>query len=302
MEKILPLWEEEQEVPTPLLHAPASSSIKRVPWGKCLLISPWNYPLQLSLSPLLTALLTGNQVTLRPSEHAPKTAEFLKKMCLECFPEVEVITGGDYTTTQALLEKEWDFIFFTGSTRVGKLVMKAASENLTPVLLELGGKSPCVIWKNDPFKAKTIAQRLLWGKFFNAGQTCVAPDYLIVEKNYWNFLAPALQATLKEFFPENLPLKENMASIASLSHFERLEKMLPHSSHTLLVEGLRKKEELMFGPTLILVSDVKNSPLFKEEIFGPILPIVLVEEKKEIYELISEHPNPLASYLFSQEK
>lgn len=276
------------------------SYIERVPYGNVLIISPWNYPFQLALLPIIGALGSGNSVTLKPSELSSHTEVVLRKIITELnIPELKIETG-DYRVAERLLKRKFDYIFFTGSTQVGKIVYRAAAENLTPVTLELGGKSPVVIEPDADLR--DAVDKILWGKLLNSGQTCVAPDYLYLPKGKaQEFLK------LSEEYLKSCPERTN--KIINRKNFDRLNGLLHHensisnSLKSISDEYSTHDENLKF-PLHIILNPDKNSSLMTEEIFGPILPILEYEAEKlqEVYDEIKSKPRPLALYIFRKDK
>jgi aldehyde dehydrogenase (NAD+) len=296
--KNLKKWAHPRKVRPNLLTFPAHSYLRHEPYGVVLIIAPWNYPLQLALSPLVGAIAAGNCCILKPSELAPATALILKKLLATTFaPEyIEAITG-DAAISQCLLEQHFDKIFFTGSPRVGKIVMEKAAQHLTPVTLELGGKSPCIVDQN--VNLEITAKRIVWGKFFNAGQTCVAPDYLLVHQAVKEPLCQAMQRWINRFFGEHPENSPDLTGIINTRHFDRLTAYLKDAS--IICGGHSDRERLYIEPTLLAVTDL-DAPVMQEEIFGPILPIITYTNLDEIFQIIRRHPDPLACYIFSRNR
>lgn len=269
--------------------------IKKEPFGVALIIGPWNYPIQLILVPFIGAIAAGNCAILKPSEVSPNTAQLLfellpKYMDKDCF---SVFCGGVKETTE-LLKERFDYIFYTGSTNVGKIIMKAAAEHLTPVTLEMGGKNPCYVDKSCDIK--NTAHRIAWARFFNIGQTCIAPDYVLCTKEVREELVPALTDCLEEFYGKKPQESEDLARIINEKHFNRIKALL--SSGTVVVGGQSDEKDLFIAPTVLV--DVKETdPVMQEEIFGPILPILDVEGVDEAINFINRHEKPLALYVFS---
>lgn len=298
LQKHLKKFVRNQTVHTPLAQFPSKSYRKPTPKGTVLIMSPWNYPLMLTLEPLADALAAGNTVVLKPSAYAPKTAELLGEMIAEAFaPEYVCVVAGGRAENQQLLEQSFDHIFFTGSQAVGKEVLRKAAENLTPVSLELGGKSPCIV--DQTADIPLAARRIVFGKFLNCGQTCVAPDYILCEESVQKPLEDALIKELHRQFGEN-PLKnQDYGKIVNEKHFNRLIGLL--DGEHLLCGGEGDPENLRISPTIL--SDVKwEDPVMQEEIFGPILPILTVSSVKEAINEINKRPHPLALYIFSKSK
>lgn len=291
-------WSRPRRVPTPLTLWPAKSRIVPEPYGRVLIIAPWNYPFQLLFSPLVGALGAGNTAVLKPSESAPATAELAASLVHEAFPEGEVVLfPGDAAITEALLEESWNYIFFTGSPRVGRLVMSAAAKHLTPLTLELGGKSPVVVDRDADLD--TAAKRIAWGKFLNAGQTCVAPDYLYVHEGVAMKLVERIGSWLLRFYGKDPAESPDYGRIVSLSHFKRLTNLL---EGTVPVLGGTPLEGRLYVPPTIVTGIEWEHPLMKEEIFGPILPVLTFSELDAALDEIRKRPSPLALYLFTRDR
>jgi len=291
-------WLEPEEVPTPLIAQPATSTIHREPLGTVLVIGPWNYPVQLSLLPLVPALAAGNCVLLKPSEVASASSELVASLIPKYLDEdaVRVIQGGIPETTE-ILAQQWDHIFFTGSTPVGHIVMEAAAKHLTPVTLELGGKSPCIV--DETAKLGVAANRIIWGKLYNAGQTCVAPDYIFVHKSKEEALIAAFEKTLRNFFPEGAQASGDYGRIINSKHFDRVVAML--EGQDIALGGEHDRDDLFIAPTVLRNVD-PESPVMSEEIFGPLLPVLTYESLDEVTEFINDRPKPLALYVFSNKR
>ena len=291
-------WAKPKKVSSSLLNFPSTDYIYSEPYGHVLILSPWNYPFQLALCPLVAAVAAGNRVTLKPSELTPNTSTIIAKIISETFDIKEVmVKTGDANVAAALLKQRWDYIFFTGSVAVGKIVAKAAAENLTPVTLELGGKSPCIV--DETANLELSARRIVWGKIINAGQTCVAPDYILVhQKITADFIKVVIQEIEKALGanPEDSP---DFARIINLKNWQRQVSLL--ENQTILYGGQSNQDTLFLAPTL-LDEPAMGSPVMQEEIFGPILPILYYESKSDIEKIISRFEKPLALYLFSQNK
>jgi len=295
-------WLKPRRVGVPLSLMPAQAELIREPLGCVLIIGPWNYPFHLCIQPLVSALAAGNTVVLKPSEHAPATAALIETMIRSAFPaETVQVVQGDGNTAATLLEERFDHIFFTGGERVGRLVMTAAARQLTPVTLELGGKSPAVVL--DDADLAVTARRLVWGKALNAGQTCIAPDYLLVQQAVAEPLITGLRARIDTCFGADPLQSPDLGSIVNEAQYGRLSSLL---------EGARLRGQLLHGgqcdagrrriaPTLIRV-DSLDDPLMQEELFGPLLPILTVADLDAAIELINQRPKPLALYLFSAER
>ncbi|MCR9203042.1 MAG: aldehyde dehydrogenase family protein [Halobacteriovoraceae bacterium] len=295
--KKLKKWMKKKRVGSPLLQFPVRSFIQPHPKGVVLIISPWNYPFQLLMSPLIGALAAGNTAILKPSEIAPATSKIISKLVPKYFSsEVVAVVEGAVSETTALLELPFNHIFYTGNGFVGRIVMEKAAKHLTPVTLELGGKSPCFVWGENDFPL--VARRLAWGKFFNTGQTCVAPDYVLISEGDKPALIKCIKETLKEFYPEGSENSPDYGKIISDKHFDRILSYIPKGE--VEIGGDHNKEKRYIAPT-VLSSD-PSSPAMKEEIFGPVLPILTVKSFDEGIKFINSQPSPLASYIFSKDK
>ncbi|SEM11543.1 aldehyde dehydrogenase (NAD+) [Mesobacillus persicus] len=289
-------WAKPRKVKTPITHIGSASYIYPEPYGVALIIAPWNYPFQLAVAPLIGAIAAGNCAVIKPSELTPNTSEVFAQLIAETFPEefIAVVQGG-VETSQVLLEEKFDYIFFTGSVPVGKVIMEAAAKNLTPVTLELGGKSPCIV--HEDANLKLAAKRIAWGKFVNAGQTCVAPDYLYLHKRIRDPFIELFKDAIKELYG-NTPLENpDFTRIVSERHFNRLKTFLDNGK--VLIGGSSNPERLRIEPT-VLTEINWGDAVMEDEIFGPILPILEYENLAEAIEGIDNHPKPLALYLFSE--
>lgn len=296
MEKRIAGWAKPRRVPTPFVQWPGSSRIHPEPRGVVLVISPWNYPFQLLVSPLLGALAAGNCVILKPSELAPQTSKVIAELIGATFsPEYVACVEGAVSETTQLLELPFDHIFFTGSTAVGKVVMAAAAKHLTPVTLELGGKSPCIVDDNVPLEV--TARRIAWGKFFNAGQTCVAPDFLFVPKDLKKPLVEGIGKAITEFYGTDPAQSPDYARIINERHFRRLEGLMQGAR--VLTGGKTQATDRYFAPTL-LDGVSWSSPVMQEEIFGPLLPVMEYDSLDEAISRVRSMPRPLALYVFSR--
>lgn len=287
-----------KKVPTSLLHFYSKSQIVPEPYGNVLVIAPWNYPFSLSLIPMIGAIAAGNTVVLKPSEHAPNSASLMKDMIEEYFSSdyISVVQGGS-EVTQKLIKDDFDYIFFTGSTAVGREIMKTASETLTPVTLELGGKSPTIVTEDaDLVKA---AVRIAWGKIVNAGQTCIAPDYVMVHESVKNQFVLLLQMALQKFYGKDVLNNPDYPSMINDKHFNRVKELIENQE--LLYGGAVNQKTRKIEPTLIDEPPV-DSDVMKEEIFGPVLPIIPYSTLAEVYEFIQSRDKPLALYLFTEDK
>ncbi|MBD8067376.1 aldehyde dehydrogenase [Bacillus sp. PS06] len=295
--KHLKKWAKPRSVKSSLAQIGSRSFIYPEPYGVALIIAPWNYPLQLALAPVIGAIAAGNCVILKPSELTPKTSELISKLISHTFPEdyITVIQGG-VDTSQALLNEKFDYIFFTGSVPVGKVIMEAAAKHLTPVTLELGGKSPCIVHKDA--NLKLAAKRIAWGKFLNAGQTCVAPDYLFVHNEIKTEFLEHLTSAIREMYGEAvLESGSRFTRIISERHFDRLTPFLTNGR--IVSGGQYNRSALMIEPT-VLESITWNDEVMKDEIFGPILPVLGYDDLQTMIEEVNQRPKPLALYLFSE--
>lgn len=286
-------WMRPERVKTPLTLFPAKSEIRREPKGPVLVLAPWNYPVQLAVAPAIAAISAGNTVVLKPSELAPASADAMKKLLAA--PElrgwIQVVTG-DAGLAQELLRQPFRHVFFTGGERVGILVMKAAAEHLADVTLELGGKSPVLVHASADLRL--AARKIVWGKFFNAGQTCVAPDYAVVDKKVHDEFLRALKSELER----NFGTEADYGRIIHRRHFERLEALAKDGE--LLWGGKKDPERLHFGPTVVRPKSL-DAPLMREEIFGPILPVIAADGEKEMHAIVARNPEPLALYAFGRD-
>ena len=296
--KNLKEWAAPKRVSGSLLNFPSQDFLLSEPYGTVLMISPWNYPFQLTMVPLVGAVGAGNTVVLKPSESAPHTSKVLIDILSAVFPYDWVsVVEGDAQVAQALLKERWDYIFYTGSTQVGKIVAKAAAEHLTPVTLELGGKSPCVVDGTAPLQ-KT-ARRIVWGKFLNCGQTCIAPDYVLIKSEHKDALIQALIEEIEKAFGDDAQNSKDYGRIIHEKHFKKLEADLKNQKT--IYGGKTVAKELFFGPTLV-DQPAMDSSLIQDEIFGPILPILSYDTLEDIDEVLTELKHPLAFYVFSQNK
>lgn len=290
-------WAKPKMVLPSLLNFPSTDYIYNEPYGKVLIIAPWNYPYQLAFCPLIAAVAAGNQVVVKPSEVTPNTSKIVAKIITETFDKnhVECIEG-DATVATQLLAQRWDYIFFTGSVAVGKIVAKAAAENLTPVTLELGGKNPCII--DETANLKLAAKRIVWGKFLNAGQTCIAPDYLLVSEKVKSKLIEFLKAEITNAYgnPKDSP---DFPRIINGKNWLRLAQMLQNEK--LLFGGETNEADFYIAPTLIDEPKL-DSLVMKDEIFGPILPILSYKTEKDIDAIITQYEKPLSLFVFSDSK
>lgn len=285
----------EHTVHTPLAQFAARSYRKPSPYGNTLIMSPWNYPVLLTLDPLADAIAAGNTAVVKPSAYAPATSALLGKLIESCFPPeyVAVVTGGRQENA-ALLEEKFDFVFFTGSQAVGREVLRHTAEHLTPAVLELGGKSPCIV--DETAMLPLAARRIVFGKYLNCGQTCVAPDYILCHSSVKEQLVAALCREVRRQYGENPLQNPDYGRIVNEKHFQRLLGLIDQNK--VVIGGQSSQTTLQIAPTIL--DHVTNSdPVMQEEIFGPILPIVTFDRFEELYEALACQPKPLALYLFS---
>ena len=291
-------WVKPKKVKTPLIQFPASARIYPEPLGIVLIIGPWNYPFSLMISPLIGAIAAGNCAILKPSEIAPHTSRVLAEIVEATFePEYIAVVEGGVETSRQLLAEKFDHIFFTGGTRVGKIIMEAAAKHLTPVTLELGGKSPCIVDRD--LNLTEAAKRITWGKFINAGQTCIAPDYLLVDAAIKPDLLTEIKKCLHNFYGDKPAESPDYARIINQNQFDRLTKLLQDGD--ILVGSETNASDRYIAPTVIDNVPL-DAPIMQEEIFGPILPVIEYENLNEALAIINSRPKPLALYIFSRNK
>ena len=290
-------WSKPKKIRAAGLNFPSRDYIYSEPYGTVLVIAPWNYPFQLAIAPVIAAIAAGNTVVLKPSEHTTHTSQLLENILSAVFrPEhLKVIQGGIPETT-LLLKERWDYIFFTGSVPVGKIVAKAAAPYLTPLTLELGGKNPCIV--DDSMPTQLIAKRLVWGKFVNAGQTCIAPDYLLVHNSIKTQLIHDLKSEITKAYGTNPQTSEDYPRIVNSAHLSRLIAMLKDSE--VIFGGTYDASDSYLAPTLINEPSM-DSEVMKGEIFGPILPILSYETENDIQSILSHYDKPLGFYVFSSD-
>ena len=288
-----PRYARQQRVHTPLAQFAARSYRQPTPYGNTLILSPWNYPFLLTIDPLADAIAAGNTAIVKPSAYSPATSQLVKELIADCFPPeyVAVVTGGRAENT-ALLDEKYDLIFFTGSQSVGKTVLRKAAETLTPAVLELGGKSPCIV--DDTAKIDLAARRIVFGKFLNCGQTCVAPDYILCHSSIKPRLLAAIDREIRRQFGDNPLENPDYGRIISEKHFDRLTALLPPDAPA-------RRETLQIAPT-VLPDAGWDDPVMEAEIFGPILPVLTFDSFDEVYGRLADRPKPLALYLFTEDR
>jgi len=289
-------WARPRRVRTPYYHFPAVSKIHPEPYGSVLVISPWNYPFQLAIAPMAGAISAGNCAVIKPSEFAPRTAEVIADMIAGYFdPGFVTVVTGDVEASKALLDQPFDYIFFTGSTEVGRQVMSAAARRPTPVTLELGGKSPTIVTADADIDS--AARKIASGKFINAGQTCIAPDYVVAHRSVKDALVDRIGAHVEIFFGENPRESTDYPRIVNSRHFDRLSGLMEGAE--IAWGGRTDRDSLYIAPTL--ADNVSwDHPLMRDEIFGPILPVLTYDRLTEVIEQIRSRPKPLALYLFAR--
>ncbi len=289
-------WSAPQHLSTPWFTAPSRSWTQPEPFGVTLIIGPWNYPLQLLLTPLVSAIAAGNCVVLKPSELAPHTAGVVEKLLRECFVEEYVFVAmGGADVSESILQERFDKIFFTGSTRVGRLVIAAAAKQLTPVTLELGGKCPAIVCADASLEL--AARRIAWGKFMNAGQTCVAPDFVVVADEVLDAFVAAMKQALREFYGDDPAQSPDYGRIINRAHFDRL---ISYLSDGKVAHGSQHNvKDYFIAPTILTDVDAASA-VMQEEIFGPILPVLRFHQLDEALDILRTLPTPLALYLFTR--
>ncbi|HWK22448.1 MAG TPA: aldehyde dehydrogenase [Ureibacillus sp.] len=291
-------WAKPVHVKTPIHFQPAKSFIVRDPYGVVLIIGPFNYPFQLVMEPLIGAIIGGNTAIIKPSESTKNTTDIIKKIIDETFDTsyVRVVEGEKEEVTH-LIHASFDYIFFTGSVAVGKVVMRAAAERLTPITLELGGKSPAIV--DQTANLEVAAKRIIWGKFNNTGQTCVAPDYLLVHSSIYDKLIKELQKTIVQFYGNDIQKSGDYGRIVNKRQFKRLQQLLEAEKEQITFGGNLDEDDLYIEPTILENIDW-SSPIMEDEIFGPILPVMKYDNLKFTIHQIQKYPKPLAAYFFSE--
>lgn len=290
-------WSRPTRYRTPLIHFIASSYAVPQPYGQVLIISPWNFPVQLALVPLLGAVAAGNCVVLKTSRQVPETSEVLEKMLGQLDRKHVAVINGDHTVSDYLLGYKFDYIFFTGSPKTGSHVMEKAAANLVPVSLELGGKNPCIIASDA--RLDYAARRIAWGKFYNGGQTCVAPDYLLIDEKVKDRFLDLLTTGIRKFYGDNPALSNDFPHVINSAAAERLAALM--NEGRIVTGGVADPATCYVSPTVIC--DVTpDDPVMQGEIFGPVLPVVTFRNINEIYSIIERNPKPLALYIFTRSK
>ena len=298
--KNLKSWTKVKKVKNDAAQLPGKSYIYKSHYGAVLIIGPYNYPFQLLIEPLIGAISGGNTVILKPSEYATKTEAIVEKIIKETFDEkyIAVVTG-DYKVNSQLLDLEFDYIFFTGSVNVGKIVMEKASKHLTPVTLELGGKSPVIV--DNTANLKVNAKRILWGRLTNAGETCVAPDYILAHEDIYEELIKEFENVIIEFYGQDIIRSKDFGRIINDRHMNRLNAILERDKNKITFGGEVDFEKRYISPTIIRDVTLEDA-VMNEEIFGPIIPVIKYKNMEDIKYYISHHKNPLALYVFSEDE
>lgn len=291
-------WSKAKRVPTPIILAIASSYRQPEPYGITLIVSPWNYPIALAIAPLIGAISAGNTALIKPSELAPESSKVITRIISECFSSdyVTAVEGGVEVATE-LIQHRYDYIFFTGGTKVGRVYYEAAAKNLTPVTLELGGKTPCVVDKN--INLNETAKRIIFGKYLNCGQSCTAPDYILVDSSVKNGLIDELKKNVIEMYGKNPEKNDEYPRIINGGHFNRICSLLDEKY--IVFGGDFNKERLYISPTFMDLDSCKHS-IMDEEIFGPVLPIISFNDINEVKNIIQSKEKPLALYIFTKNR
>ena len=291
-------WSKKRYIKTPLKLFPSCTYQVQEPLGNSLIIAPWNYPVQLLLNPLVGAISAGCTAILKPSPYVETVSTVLEQMIKDTFDESYIaVVQGNREVNGQLLDLKFDNIFFTGSPTLGRTVMTAAAKNLTPVVLELGGKSPCII--DETANIELAARRISWGKTLNSGQTCIAPDYVLIHKSKTEEFVNRFKKNLYKMHGENVKTSAHFVRMVNIKEFKRVSSYLQDGE--ILLGGSTDEKELYIEPTLLKVTDL-DSPVMNNEIFGPILPIIEFEDKKEALEFVNQRPKPLAFYYFGEKK
>jgi len=291
-------WTKNINVGSPIAHFPSKSWRMYEPYGTALIMSPWNYPFALTVLPMAGAISAGNCIAVKPSEFSPNTSEIIDRIVTEAFPPEYIrVYQGDIEVNKALLKEHFDYIFFTGSPAVGKIVMQAASAHLTPVTLELGGKSPCIV--DDTASIDLAAKRIVWGKFINAGQTCIAPDYVFVHESMKDALVEKIRKYIRKFYGEDVKKSPDFPRIINDRQYERLTGLMKDGK--IIAGGTKDKKSRYIEPTIIEGMQ-DDSPLMSEEIFGPIMPLKTFSGLDSVIAFVNSRPKPLALYMFSNSR
>lgn len=296
-------WMRPKKVGTPKALMGTSSRVVKEPKGVALIIAPWNYPFQLTIDPLISAIAAGNAAILKPSEMTPNTAAYMKKLVAEVFKEEEVaLFEGDADVAQHLLKKRFDHIFFTGSPMLGKIIMRAASEHLTPVTLELGGKSPTIV--DETANIEDAADKITYGKFINCGQTCIAPDYILVHESVKDDLVKSIKNKIHQFYGDDVKASPDLTRIVNERHFKRVNSLLEDATQkgAEIAEGGQTDSSQNYVAPTLLENVSESMEVMHEEIFGPLLPVVTFKNLQEATDLINTKEKPLAMYIFSKSK
>ncbi|MGD0756490.1 MAG: aldehyde dehydrogenase family protein [Bacteroidales bacterium] len=290
-------WSKPRRVYTPIVHLISHSFIAPQPYGQVLILSPWNFPFLLAFMPLVGAIAAGNCVILKVSRQVPNIITVMEKI-LSHFPqELVAMTNGDHSISEYLLEQKFDYIFFTGSCRIGKYVMQKAAENLIPVSLELGGKNPCVIAADA--RLDFAAKRIAWGKFLNSGQTCISPDYILIDKKVKDRFLELISGEIRSFYGDNPEKSDDFARVINSENVQRLSELMKCGQ--IVTGGITDAGSRYVSPTII--KDVKpGDPIMQEEIFGPVLPVIDFENFEDVYSIIEQNPKPLSTYIFTRNK
>lgn len=293
--KHLKKWARPEKVSGALLNFPSSDWLYKEPYGTVLIVAPWNYPFQLAIAPLIGAIAAGNTAVIKPSEITPNTSKIIVEIITAVFSDayVAVVEGG-VEVSKSLLDQKWDYIFFTGSTKVGKIFYQSAAKHLTPITLELGGKNPAIV--DTTANIKLAAKRIVWGKFLNAGQTCIATDYILVHKDVKDKLIIALQKSIKDSYGKNIEDSSDYARTVSKNHFNNLNDLL--EGQEIIFGGQTNAKDNYMAPTLVNEPSL-DSKLMQGEIFGPILPIIAYTTEEDIQKYVLNYGKPLATYVFS---
>jgi len=299
LRKHAPAWAKPRRLSLSLSSRPGRAEVVPEPLGVGLVIAPWNYPVQLVIQPLATAIAAGNAVVAKPSELAPETSAQLARLVPRYVdPEAIAVVEGGVDVAQALLAERWDHIFFTGSTRVGRVVMEAAARNLTPVTLELGGKSPAIV--DDSAALEVAARRIAWGKWLNSGQTCIAPDYVLVARANRDRFVDLVDEAFAEFADGAVRLTPHYGRIVNEAHTRRIESLLTGHGGRVAAGGTIDVADRFVEPTIVVDPDL-DSPLMTDEVFGPVLPVVTIESIDEAIDFVNARPKPLALYVFAED-